>query len=61
MNEDGTWEREFEEHRERAWTEEQLRKFLTEAGFTDITVTGDLTMKAPRDDEDRVIFRAQKI
>lgn len=61
LNEDGAWEREFEEHRERAWTEEQLRAFLTEAGFTDITVTGDLTMKAPRDDEDRVIFRAQKI
>ena len=61
LNEDGTWEREFEEHRERAWTEEQLRTFLTDAGFTDITVTGDLTMKLPRDDEDRVIFRAQKI
>jgi len=61
LNEDGAWERDFEEHRERAWTEEQLRAFLTEAGFTDITVTGDLTMKAPRDDEDRVIFRAQKI
>lgn len=61
LTEDGLWDREFEEHRERAWTEEQLRRFLEDAGFTQICVTGDLTMKAPRPEEDRIIFRATKI
>ena len=60
LNGEGTWDRDFEEHRERAWSEEQLRLFLTEAGFQNITVTGDLTMKPPRADEDRWIFRAEK-
>jgi ubiquinone/menaquinone biosynthesis C-methylase UbiE len=57
---DGAWDRDYEEHRERAWTEEQLREFLSEAGFDKITVTGDLTMRAPREDEDRWIVRAEK-
>lgn len=57
---DGAWERDFEEHRERAWSEEQLRQYLTEAGFAKITVTGDLTMKPPAEDEDRWIVRCEK-
>lgn len=60
LNEDGAWDRDFEEHRERAWSEEQLRLFLEDAGFERITMTGDLTMKPPRPDEDRLMFRAQK-
>ena len=60
LNGDGTWDRDFEEHRERAWSEAQLRQFLAEAGFQNVTVTGDLTMKPPRADEDRWIFRAEK-
>ena len=59
--ENDTWEREFEEHRERAWAEEELRQFLTEAGFRQIFVTGDMTTRVPREDDDRVIFRAVKI
>ena len=61
LNEDESWDREFEEHRERAWSEEQLRDFLTEAGFKHITVTGDLSMKPPKAEEDRWIVRAEKI
>lgn len=57
---DGAWERTFEEHRERAWSREQLQSWLEEAGFEKITVTGDLTMRAPREDEDRWIIRAGK-
>ena len=60
LNGDGAWDRDFEEHRERAWSEAQLRQFLAEAGFQNVTVTGDLTMKPPRADEDRWIFRAEK-
>lgn len=57
---DGAWERTFEEHRERAWSEAQLRTWLEAAGFGKITVTGDMTMRPPRTDEDRWIIRAEK-
>ena len=60
LRRDGTWDRDFEEHRERAWTEEQLRTFLTDAGFAEITVSGDLTSRPPRAEEDRWIVRAEK-
>jgi ubiquinone/menaquinone biosynthesis C-methylase UbiE len=30
---DGAWDRTFEEHRERAWSGEALRRYLEEAGF----------------------------
>ena len=56
--EDGAWERSFEEHRERAWTAEQLRAFLEGAGFEKIRFFGDLTRRAPREDEDRWIVTA---
>lgn len=56
----GSWDREFEEHRERAWSEEELRGALTEAGFEKVTFTGDLTSRPPRDEEDRWIVRAEK-
>ena len=55
---DGTWERDFEEHRERAWSQEQLRQYLTDAGFESITVTGDLITRAPAEDADRWIVAA---
>ncbi len=57
---DGTWERSFEEHRERAWTEEVLRQYLSESGFEQITVTGDLSTRPPAADEDRWIVRCVK-
>lgn len=54
---DGAWDRSFEEHRERAWTEEELREYLTEAGFASVKLTGDLTDKPPRLNEDRWQFQ----
>lgn len=54
---DGAWERDFEEHRERAWEAEELRRYLTEAGFADPVITGDLSMRPPAADEDRWIVR----
>ncbi len=53
---DGAWDRSFEEHRERAWTEEALRRYLAEAGFASVRLTGDLTDKPPEPDEDRWQF-----
>ena len=60
LRQDGAWDREFEEHRERAWTEEELRTFLADAGFSKVTITGDLTSRAPRENEDRWIVRCEK-
>lgn len=58
--EDGAWERTFEEHREKAWSMDQLCAFLREAGFDTITVTGDLSAKPPKEEEDRWLIRAEK-
>ena len=57
LREDGAWERDFEEHRERAWEAEELRRYLAEAGFAEITITGDLSARPPAEDEDRWIVR----
>lgn len=56
LRRDGAWSRSYEEHRERAWEEEELRAWLAEAGFSRVKVTGDLKMLPPRPDEDRLIF-----
>lgn len=57
-NEDDTWERDFEEHRQRAYEVEQLRAWLMEAGFTHIRTYGDCRMSAPRENEQRIYFTA---
>ena len=58
LRRDGAWDRDFEEHRARAWTQEELRTYLTDAGFADIRLTGDLTLRPPKAEEDRWIVRA---
>ena len=60
LNANGSWDRAFEEHRERAWGREELETYLTEAGFGAVTDTGDLTSRPPAAEEDRWIFRCQK-
>ena len=57
---DGTWDRDCEEHRERAWSAAELTAFLTDAGFEAVKITGDLTARAPKDTEDRWIVRCRK-
>ena len=52
----GAWARSFEEHRERAWSEEVLRRSLEEAGFSALRLTGDLTDRPPQLNEDRWQF-----
>ena len=51
---DGAWQRSTEVHRQRSYTVEQLTAWLTEAGFGDIRVYGDMRMRRPREDEQRV-------
>ena len=55
----GAWARSFEEHRERAWSEEVLRRSLEEAGFSALRLTGDLTDQPPRLNEDRWQFECR--
>lgn len=57
-SEDDTWERACEEHRQRAYTVEELTGWLREAGFVNIRTYGDCRMSAPREGEQRIYFTA---
>ena len=54
------WHRSFEEHREYAYSIEQLKGYLKNAGFTHIKVWADREFCAPREGEQRVWFQARK-
>ena len=54
------WERSFEEHREYAYSREQLTEYLKAAGFTHIRVYADREFTAPREGEQRIYFKARK-
>lgn len=54
------WHRSFEEHREYAYTQEQLTRYLRKAGFSRIRVYGDRTFGAPAPGEQRIYFSARK-
>lgn len=54
------WQRFFEEHREYAYTPEQLTGYLKAAGFTHIGIFGDRRLEAPREGEQRIYFKARK-
>ena len=56
--EDDLWERDFEEHRQRAYEIDELREWLEAAGFTDVRVYGDCRMSSPRENEQRIYFTA---
>ena len=54
------WERSFEEHKEYAYSEEQLISYLRKAGFTHIQVFADRKMEAPVAGEQRIYIKARK-
>ena len=56
----GLWSRSFEEHREYAYSEAQLRGYLKEAGFTHIRVYGDRKFSNPQPGEQRIYISARK-
>ncbi len=60
QREGGLWRRAFEEHREYAYTREQLTEYLKKAGFTRIQVFGDRRMENPQPGEQRIYFKARK-
>ena len=55
-----TWQRSYEEHREYAYSEVQLRDYLKAAGFTHVEVYADRLFEAPRAGEQRIYFKARK-
>lgn len=57
---DGGWSRGSEYHEEYAYTMDELDGFLREAGFSDIKIYGDKTMRAPKEGAQRVFFAARK-
>lgn len=54
------WRRSFEEHREYAYSAQQLTGYLKDAGFTNIRVYGDRRLEPPRSGEQRIYFKARK-
>lgn len=54
------WHRSFEEHREYAYSRDQLTGYLQAAGFCDIRVYADRALCAPRPGEQRMYFTARK-
>jgi len=58
--EEDLWARSTEEHVERLYRPEDLRRMLERAGFRDIEVFGDLTFDAPQPEDMRIFFKARK-
>jgi len=56
----GTWQRDFEEHAQYAYTQNELEAYLKEAGFKNIRFYGDLTMDAPTETTQRIFVSAVK-
>ena len=54
------WERSCEEHREYAYSQQQLTEYLKAAGFTHIEVYADRKFEAPGAGEQRIYFKARK-
>jgi len=54
------WNRSFEEHREYAYTAQQLTQYLRRAGFTSIAVFADRRFDKPAPGEQRIYLKARK-
>lgn len=54
------WVRSFEEHREYAYTGEQLVQFLRDAGFSHIRLYADRQFRDPQPGDQRIYIKARK-
>ena len=52
------WQRQQEDHYERAYSQTELSSMLEDAGFIKIKKYANLKMHAPREDEERIFFTA---
>lgn len=57
---DGTWERGEEVHEEYAYTLDEVEEYLKQAGFVNVQRWGNLKMRAPNRNDNRVFFTARK-
>ncbi len=55
-----TWQRSYEEHREYAYSAEQLVGYLKTAGFTNVEVFADRKLCPPEEGEQRIYLKARK-
>ena len=55
-----TWHRSFEEHKEYAYSADQLVEYLKAAGFTSIEVFGDRRLEQPSPTDQRIYLKARK-
>ena len=60
QREGDTWRRSFEEHREYAYSAEQLTGWMKDAGFTAIEVFADRRFEAPAEGEQRIYIKGRK-
>jgi len=60
QREGNCWRRSFEEHREYAYSAQQLTGYLKEAGFTSIAVYADRRFEKPAPGEQRIYIKARK-
>jgi len=58
FEQDGVWHRTQEDHIEREYSPEELRIMLSKAGFEKIKTFGELRLRRPGEDEDRIFFTA---
>ena len=54
------WERSFEEHREYAYSAQELTLWMRQAGFTAIEVFADRKFEAPAEGEQRIYIKGRK-
>jgi len=54
------WKRSFEDHKEYAYSADQLVSYLKAAGFSWIRVYGDRRMEAPSPEDQRIYIKARK-
>lgn len=60
QEENGLYRRSSEYFSERAFSDSDIKKLLSEAGFSDIKVYGELKKTVPSDTEERVFYVARK-
>ncbi len=60
QREGDAWVRSFEEHREYAYSAQQLKGYLKAAGFTSVAVYADRRFEAPAPGEQRIYIKARK-
>ncbi len=54
--ENGLYKRQSEDFKERAYSVDELKQMLSEAGLETVAVLGDMSYKKPKEDEQRIYF-----